>query len=700
MGMPHPRRKHLMALTVICAVCTGMVVLLHLTGFYPLTLAELALRDTLLRYGKKSPTRPELVYLAIDQASLTLDEVLPAEIVASPVLAKMKNGWPWSRDIYPMMIDRLVSSGARVVAFDLLFPTSREGDELFRQALDRYRNKVVIGSNFSDPERGRGGSSTYELPASTLIPQSTPSDDRVGYVNFRPDIDEVTRHASYRTTASSESDMQPAEGEEVIFSFSSRILQKAGLVEMIPTSMNPVLIRFAQPRSFSQFPIYQIFVKKFWEGPQFRNGDFFHGKIVVIGPAGNWSKDYFQTPFGLRPGSELHLDAINAAMNRDFLSEFTGPSDILLILLGGCAAWILSILIGQPFLRFLALVGTVLAFYSAALFLFNVRGWETALLGFLLALVTSGLVRLVWEQVFDRIERRRTRRTLERYVSRDVASELLDNPESYLNSLGGVRKPVTILFSDLRGFTTRTESAGDPHGLVAQLNEYFNEMVRIVFSRNGTLDKFIGDALMAHWGSITSEGEKIDAQKAVKAAFEMRAALSKLNENWKKRGIEPLAFGIGLNHGEAIVGNLGCEAKMEVSAIGDAVNTASRMEGVTKIYHLDLLIGESVEPLVRDVFILRSVDCILLMGKVKPVKLYTVLSERGVSPEPAWLAKHEEALRFYRAGDFVAAESNWHDVLAACPGDNLATLFIERCHNLRMNPPGDAWSGVFEVDSK
>ncbi|MEI8342394.1 MAG: adenylate/guanylate cyclase domain-containing protein, partial [Verrucomicrobiota bacterium] len=302
--------------------------------------------------------------------------------------------------------------------------------------------------------------------------------------------------------------------------------------------------------------------------------------------------------------------------------------------------------------------------------------------------------------VFDRLERARTRRTLERYVSKDVAGELLDNPESYLNSLGGVRKPVTILFSDLRGFTTRTESAPDPHALVAQLNEYLNEMVRIVFARTGTLDKFIGDAVMAHWGSITSVDVQTDARQAVQAALDMRKVLPALNEGWKKRGIDPLYFGVGINHGEAIVGNLGCEAKMEVSAIGDAVNTASRLEGVTKIYHLDLVIGEPVEPLVRDVFILRSVDCILLQGKTKPMKIFTVLSERSAGAAPDWLATHEQAVVLYRLGDFAAAEANWNEVLAALPGDPLAPVFIKRCQNLRANPPGDAWNGVFEMSSK
>ena len=673
--------------------------LLHAAGFLPLVFAELALRDTLARYGKKAQPAPELVYLAIDESSITLDEALPAEIQSSPALVKMQTGWPWPRDVYPLIIDRLVSCGARVVAIDLLFPTSRDGDAAFREALDRYRDKVVVGSNFSDADRAQGGTGTYVAPAPTLLPQGDHADDRAGYVNFRPDLDDVVRRASYRTTASREFGMEAGSGEEELFSFAARILQKAGHGGDLPGSPSPKPFRFAGPGAFPELPIYQIFVKKFWDGPLFRGGEFFRGKFVVIGPAGNWNKDYLQTPLGSRPGPELHLDAVNAVLTGDFLSEPSRRADLLLILLGGAVAWLLSAFVAQPFLRFLAMTGAGLAFYGAALLLFNARGLEISMLGFLLVLVSSTLVRLAWEQVFDRLERRRTRRTLERYVSRDIAGELLDNPESYLNSLGGVRKPVTILFSDLRGFTTRTEGASDPHALVAQLNEYFNAMVRTVFAHDGTLDKFIGDSVMAYWGGIRSVDLQTDARQAVKTALEMRRALAVLNADWQKRGIEPIEFGIGINHGEAIVGNLGSEAKMEVSVVGDAVNTASRLEGATKTYRVDFIIGEPVEPLVRDVFVLRKVDRILLQGKTRPVDIYTVLSERAAGGAPDWLAIHEEALRLYGAGDFEAAEIKWREVLAAVPGDALASLFIDRCRDLRASPPA-AWNGVFEMRSK
>jgi adenylate cyclase len=323
-----------------------------------------------------------------------------------------------------------------------------------------------------------------------------------------------------------------------------------------------------------------------------------------------------------------------------------------------------------------------------------------------LALATSGITWAAWEQAIDRVERQRTRRTLERYVGHDVAHEVLDNPASYLQSLGGMRKEVAIFFSDIRGFTAMTEIS-DPQALVAQLNEYFAEMVGIVFANHGTIDKFIGDAVMAHWGSIVSEGPEADASNAVTTALQMRKVLVRLNHGWKQRGMIELQVGMGINQGNAIAGNIGAsgasgtQEKMEFTVIGDAVNLASRLEGVTKQYHIDLCLGERVAELVRDAFIVRSVDLIVVKGKTRPEEVFTALGKRGpATKEPPWLARHEEATRLYRAGDFAGAEKLWREVLEQAPGDGIAEVFLERCGVLQKNPPTVPWTGVYEMTTK
>ena len=709
--MPPTHSTRRKSLLLVCIVCTAIVAVLYGIGFAPLYKAEFAAGDLLIRYGKKSSPRSELVYLAIDQASLSLDALSPEEIAASPALQAMQqSGWPWSRDVYPHIIARLVEAGAKVVALDLMFPTPRDGDDAFHAALEKYRDKVVIGSSFVTADREGGKfSSTLAMPAPTLVPQTSPLDDRVAYVNFWPDTDEVLRRAQYRVTASQVFGSAPEQGEEEYLSLAARILQKSGHADCIPAGNSAKMFRFTAPPGFVPRSVYEIFVDKIWKSPAYKNGEFFRDKIVLLGPEGNWSKDYLNTPLGSTLGPQLHLAAVNAALNNDFVAETSYATNLTLILLSGIAAWFSSACISRPFLRLLVLVAASFSYFFAALFLYDffavqtggvaTSGLAIVLLGSLLAFLASSFSWLVWEQVLDRIEKAKMRRTLERYVSKDVVRELLDNPQSYLNSLGGVRKEITVLFSDVRGFTTMTESA-DPHELVAQLNEYFNKMVGIVFSNHGTLDKFIGDAVMAHWGSIVSSGEKTDACRSVQTALDMRHALAKLNEGWKARGIMELKFGIGINHGHAIVGNLGCEEKMEVSVIGDAINLASRLEGVTKEYGIDLALGELAEPLVREDFIVRSVDLLVVKGKTKPVGVFTVLDRRDSGSEPSWLALHEEAVRLYRAGDFSSAEKNWHEVLVQSPYDSIAKVFAVRCAELQRNPPGAEWNGVFVMTKK
>jgi len=702
------KRQHHRSLLIVCALCTIVVVVLYAFSSRYRRL-EWRTRDQLAVYGKRAPVHPDIAFLAIDNASATLDLLMEDELAESPALQLMKEtGFPYQRSVYPLILDRLIGAGAKVVAFDIMFPSEKETDPPFQAALEKYRDSVVIGANLEPRDQGAAGDEerthhTYVPPARTLIPPPARGmDSRVGYVNFWPDgEDQVVRRVLYKTSSL---ELDPPKGvviddsERDLISIAARVLEKAGYAGRVPEQRGKIMFRFAE--DLRPISLYTIFVPTLWQSPPLNNGASLRNKIVLVGPDGNWVKDELTTPFGPMLGPRLHLSAINAALTGAFLKETPGWLNLLLILGGGAIAWALGHFVHDPLIRFFALVITLAAAYVAAQLLFNYANIVPLVFSPLLALASSGVSFSVVEQVLERVEKARMRKTFERYVSRDVVKELLDNPEGWLNTLGGVRKKITVLFSDVRGFTTMTESA-DAALLVAQLNEYFTDMVRIVFEHNGTLDKFIGDAVMAHWGSIVTEGEKTDAVRAVASALDMQRALARLNAEWKPRGMLELHFGIGINHGEAIVGNLGSEEKREVSAIGDPVNLASRLEGVTKTYHIEICLGENVEPLVRDDFIIRSLDLIVVKGKTKPVEVFTVIAERkNGSVPPPWLARHEEAMRAYRTGRFAEATAAWRDVLAQAPNDGVAQLFIERCNALQANPPAGEWRGVFEMTSK
>jgi adenylate cyclase len=490
--------------------------------------------------------------------------------------------------------------------------------------------------------------------------------------------------------------------EKTMDSLVARMLLQAGDARLLPDDEELHLFRFSgPPGSYRVIPFYEIFLGSYWTN-NFANGQFFKDKLVLIGPAANIFHDEHRTPFPgpTMLGPEIHLNVMAAARRGEFLGETSYEADIGLILGSGVLSWLLTLLVRAPVRRLLTALVATAAYAYLCHFLFDHKNFVLLAFSPLLVFNVSTLGGFAYEFVLERREKNRTRRTLERYVSKDVVHELLDNPQTYLNTLVGVRKPVTILFSDVRGFTTMTEGA-DPTQLVLQLNEYFKEMVGIVFAQHGSLDKFIGDAVMALWGSITTQGIEKDAQHAVASALAMKKALAQLNVNWQQRGMKELAFGIGINHGDVIVGNLGSEEKMEVSVIGDAVNLASRLESLTKKYQLDLLLGEAMVPLVQNRFVLRTVGSVQPTGKTVPVRVFTVMADKEAGEQPpAWLPRYEEGIKLYRARKFAEGEEIFLECVRAAPDDHLCKLYLDECRDLLAHPPGLDWNTVVVMKSK
>ncbi len=314
----------------------------------------------------------------------------------------------------------------------------------------------------------------------------------------------------------------------------------------------------------------------------------------------------------------------------------------------------------------------------------------------------SGSFSLGFEYAIERLEKLRTRRTLERYVSKNLVREILENPDSYYSSLKGVRVPVTILFSDLIGFTTLAEKA-DPEALVAQLNEHLGRMTSVIFSNGGTLDKFIGDAIMAVWGNVRSLGMAQDAKHCARAALGMRRELRQLNEKWRGEGRMGLGMAIGINQGEVIVGNVGSQERMDPTVIGDAVNLASRLEALTRVYGIDILVGASAAELVRDEVYLRSVARVQVKGKIKPVDVFTFVGSHDEKLDPEflkWLETYEEGLEKFRVRDFTEAKILFSRFLEFYPDDRLAKMYLERALEYEQAPPDEAWEAVEVFEKK
>ena len=666
-------------------------------------------QDLRMRFGRKAPISTNLLFLGID-ASNYRDVIQPEDLTASPILEQLKENFPWSREVWAVLVERLAQAGARVIALDLLFAAEGKGDERLREVIEKYRDKVVLAVNLTSvttDERGAGGRGnvdTLVLPAPTVLPpqpgRPAYMDDRLGLINIFMDTDGVFRSATYRYHHETMPYLRP--GEELL-SMPARILQKMGRQDSIPPGYRDYRIRWAaEPgEGFPIRSVLEVFDQKLWTRNYINTG-IISNKVVLVGPAANFFQDLHRTPFEQDMlGPEIHLNILNAALQGEFLSEPPPWLSALSIVAAGALALLIIMRITKPAWRATAMLGAVVAYAASCQVLFNEAGVLLSFVQPSLAFLASSFPLLIYDFVLEQREKTRIRGTLERYVSRDVVRELLDNPQSFLNTLGGVRKPVTILFSDIRNFTSQSENT-KPEDLVTHLNEYFDEMVPIVFRQHGRLDKFIGDAVMADWGSITTAGPREDACRAVRAALAMQERLAYLNKRWQQQGRQTFAIGIGINHGEVIIGNLGSHEKMEVSVIGDAVNLASRLEGgVTKEYHVPIALGESVAKLVHDHFILRTVDLIQVKGKSRPIEVFTVLAERNTGViEPPWLADYEQAVKLYRQRRFKEAEQLLAKCLAQVPDDFLCQHYLERCRELILNPPDDSWDGVFIMKSK
>ena len=676
-----------------------IVQMLPFEKFRPLRNAEFFVEDSLLRFGKAAPASPELVFLAIDQASTKLDHLGLAEIEASPALQLMAQGWMWPRSIYPLILDRLMGAGAKVVMIDLVFTSPRDEDVALRAALDKYRDRVVIGSNFTNWERDKGETRNHALPSASLIVPTSPLDDRIAYVNFWPDQDEVVRRANYRVTASEVYGDLPYPGEEVIDSLAARALKKSGHGDSVPQTSSPYRIRFAgRGATFKAHSACGIFENKKWEG-EYHGGEFFRGKIVVLGPEGKLFHDVVRTPVGEIAGPELHLNAINAALRHDFLRETSPLVNCLLIAVAGALAWAACFSLHGPLYRLASLVLAVVSWLAIAAVLYNYSGLIILTVAPLIAMASSGIGCLGWDFFLERRERARVRSVLDKYVAKNVAELVLAEGDAFAGALQGQRRTVTILFSDIRGFTAMSEEAV-PEEFIAQLNEYFFEMVEVVLAESGTLQQFIGDAVLAVWGDTrTMEPEK-GAYLAVRTTLRMIEALGKLNEKWSPTaGRRQLKVGIGINQGEVIVGSVGHPLRMAFTVMGDSVNTTARLEAATKHFGCAILVEETVQALTRDRFHYRRVDWVRFKGKTRPNAVFTVLGE-STAPPPPWLGEYHRAVDLYRAREFRTAGEIFRKLGDELKDDALCEMYSARCESYAVTPPPDDWDGSYTMTEK
>ena len=310
----------------------------------------------------------------------------------------------------------------------------------------------------------------------------------------------------------------------------------------------------------------------------------------------------------------------------------------------------------------------------------------------------SQIKRYAFDAVLAGKKEERIRQIFQKYVPNDVIERFFASPEKMLV---GDNRNLSILFSDIRSFTTISEGMA-PDDLVNSLNRYFSGQVDIIYNRNGIVDKYIGDAIMAFWGAPEKHDD--DALQSVISGIEMTEAVKKFNENQRKIGKCEFQIGIGLNYGEVTVGNIGSERKMDYTVIGDAVNLASRMEGLTKTYQSDILISESLFDELRQNapnsgLHFRLLDTVAVKGKTKGVRIFTVKKSLSSAEQKAWPV-HNQGMKLYYSRSFGEAAQKFKEALSFMPGDFNAENLYNRCVEYASSPPPENWDGVEVMKSK
>ncbi|WP_204102444.1 MULTISPECIES: adenylate/guanylate cyclase domain-containing protein [Spirulina sp. CCY15215] len=579
----------------------------------------------------------DIIIVAIDDDSLKAAETFQGSPNAEKITQLLPN-FPWPREAYAEAIDRLMKAGAKTISLDLLFDLPSgygiEDDRKLKQSLEKYAGKITLATAYLEVFLEEGTSFQLAEPNPDLKTESL----SLGFADFILDADDRVHHLGrvYR-----ENIVRPlglpispsfAEATVQIYRDNNILAQNSSQVEGQKERKGEGIFYWGDRfESFRYISFWRILEEKEWQ--RLQEEEMFKDKIVLIGATASTLHDFKATPFSLQmPGVEIHAHAIATLLQDKAIVEilpnlkFRGVFFFLSISAIAIALWLLT----QYSLRQLS-AGIAIAIawigISYGLFTYAQIAIPTAIPGIIILLCSGSYFAI--SVVHNNLEKLFLQTTLERYVAQPVAKEILKNPENFYSMVQGKKIKVAVLFSDIRGFTTLSFLL-PPEDLIAQLNIYFHEMVEAIVSVEGTLDKFIGDAVMAEFGFPLSRGEKQDALNAIYAALAMRKNLAKLRSSWQETGRIPLFNGIGISYGEAIAGDIGSWRRREYAVMGDTVNVASRVEGLTKKLKTDILISESLYNIVRDDIEAIDLGEHPLKGRESDlIRLYGVIGLKG-----------------------------------------------------------------------
>ena len=684
----------------ICLACSAISLLLSglIPGiaYTPLNAVETFTQDLRTRLGRKTVISPELVLIGIDRPSYAPTDFSEETLEAAPILRETQKAFPWSREVWAQLIEKLISAGAKVVAFDLVFGSPNPADEILRDVLVRHKDKVVIGCSMSPQKTDRGDFLQLIAPNRVVIPtadnEGTVQDDRVGYVNIPKDPDGVVRRTRFRQTGAQAGFV--VDGEVVMESLAARALTKFGRRTSIPQAFEPTRFRFGNPpgMGYKVHPIGDVLSPNIWE-KNYDKGTFFKDKIILVGPTAGIFHDEHDTPFAQRQmnGPEVHLNIMAAALQKEFLREVPAPLAILIIVVSGMLAGALSFHNFQPMERLASLVMSVVSYWVLAQWCHDRMGWIVPVAVPLFALLTSGVLILFYDFFQERLDRVKLRHTMGLYFSPTVLDAVLADP----GSMEPKHADVTLLLTDLRNSTPLAENLG-PQGMFELLNGVFEVQTEAIMKERGNLEHFLGDQFLSYWGAPQAQPDAADL--ALQAAIALITGMEALRASFTEPVKAIFGYGVALHSGRVLVGNKGSAKRLDYGLVGDAVNAASRIEALTKYYGVRLLVSRDTFDQLKNPGLHRLVDRAIVKGKSEPIELLECENPCTPANYAQLCAEYEKAYVIYGEGRFTEAKALF-DLLYTSFSDGASHTLSDRCSYLISHPPAD-WKGVWEMDSK
>ena len=602
---------------------------------------------------------------------------LPVVILAidEPTFQELQHTWPFPRSVHAALLKRLHDEGAAAVGLDIVFadPSTETEDAALAQAIAET-GPVVLAATREKIDSSNAALWLDVMPLQRFLDAGADAGD----AGVEPDDDFVVRRV-------------PVARE----GFALRLAQRAAEARgKLPVLRHFDWIGYRGPRgTFDTRSYYQALE------PGLLPAGFFKNKILLVGRSARTATelsrsqaDLFNSPFGtaggerLFPGVELQATLVdNYLMGAGLRSVSDGWTLALVLLLVPLLLWGNRRL--HPAGAAALAAALVAAIAGASWWLFGrFQLWWPPLLPAAAAVAVYGAAALAG-YAFVRRRARQTRAMFAQYVPPAVVSRLIAQPE--LMRLGGEAREVTLMFTDLANFTTLSEQLSAEQ-TVEVLTAYFNAMTPIVHATGGTVDKFIGDAVMAFWGAPLDDPQH--AEHAVTAAISMQQAMQVLVADLRARGLPPIHMRIGLHTGRVVVGNVGSEQRFSYTAIGDAVNLAARLEGANKAFGTGILLSAATAAQLPSSVALRALDDVVVKGKTEPVRVFTPCGDAAV--RDASLA----ALNAFHARDWDGASGYLAQVLARVPGDAAALRLQQRVAEARALPVGSDWSPAVALD--